>query len=122
MPSHFCGVAGLCPSWGRVSTAGFIPLVQNNGQFFNLIGPLARRVEDLTLALSLLAGQDRRDPFTFPLPPLGRQRPKVTDLRIAFFTDTPDLHPTDSIQVTVEQAAKVLGKAGSKVVARRPPV
>ena len=46
----------------------------------------------------------------------------MTDLRIAFFTDTPDLHPTDSIQVTVEQAAKVLGKAGSKVVERRPPV
>jgi amidase len=122
VPSHFCGVAGLCPSWGRVSTAGFIPFGQNNGPFFNLIGPMARRVEDLTLALSLLAGQDHRDPFTFPLSPLGQQRPKVKDLRIAFFTDTQDVHPTDSIQVTVERAAKVLEKAGSKVDERRPSV
>ena len=122
VPSHFCGVAGLCSSWGRVSTAGNVPLCQNNGPFFWSNGPMARRVEDLALALSVIAGWDQRDPFTFPLPALQTESVVLKDLQIAYSTDTPDVHPVDSIQSTVAQAAQALAKCGSKVVRRRAPV
>jgi amidase len=120
VPSHFCGIAGLCPAWGRVSVAGNVPLCQNIGPFFWANGPMARRVEDLGLALSIIAGWDFRDPFTFPLSSLDTKGATLKGLRIAYFTDTPGATPVDAIQTTVALAAEALAKGGGKVVNRRP--
>lgn len=57
-PSGFCGLAGLMPTYGRVSRAGIIPYS------FSLdhVGPMCRRVEDTALMLQAVAGYDPEDP------------------------------------------------------------
>lgn len=62
LPAAFCGVAGLKPTYGRVSRAGAMPLS------FTLdhVGPLARTVEDCALALQAIAGHDAADPYSSP--------------------------------------------------------
>lgn len=58
IPSAFCGVVGLKPTYGRVSRAGVIPVSYN----LDHVGPITRTVHDAALVLAALSGPDPRDP------------------------------------------------------------
>ena len=58
IPAALCGVAGLKPTYGRVSLRGVIPLSWT----LDHAGPLARSVRDLAAVLQILAGHDAEDP------------------------------------------------------------
>jgi aspartyl-tRNA(Asn)/glutamyl-tRNA(Gln) amidotransferase subunit A len=60
IPAALCGVAGLKPTYGRVSLRGVIPLAWT----LDHAGPLARTVLDLALTLGAIAGHDPRDPVS----------------------------------------------------------
>ena len=57
-PAAYCGVAGLKPSYGRISRAGILPLA------FSLdhAGPMAWNAEDCGIMLQAMAGYDPADP------------------------------------------------------------
>lgn len=57
-PAAMCGIAGIKPTYGRVSRAGVLPLA------FSLdhAGPMARTSHDCALMLQPIAGYDPRDP------------------------------------------------------------
>ncbi|HUP36371.1 MAG TPA: amidase [Candidatus Limnocylindria bacterium] len=57
-PASFCGIAGLKPTYGRVSRAGVVTLSWT----LDHTGPMARTVEDCALLLQALAGHDPADP------------------------------------------------------------
>lgn len=121
VPAHFCGVAGLKPTWGRVPLTGLFPPPFGTNARLRHAGPLARYVEDLALALSILAGQDWRDPNVVPMP-LGEARAvDLKRLRVAFFTRTPLFAPTPETTRAVEQAAQALVEAGAAVEEATPP-
>jgi amidase len=55
-PAHFCGVAGIKPTSGRVPRTGHIISFDVGAlEMFTQIGPVARFVEDLTLTLPIIA-------------------------------------------------------------------
>lgn len=54
IPASLCGVAGLKPTFGRVSTAGVFPLSRS----LDHVGPMANTVEDVYLLLSGLSAMD----------------------------------------------------------------
>ena len=56
-PAALCGVAGLKPTWGRASRYGVVAFASSLDQ----VGPLARHVEDLAVAASVLCGHDPHD-------------------------------------------------------------
>lgn len=58
VPSSFCGVFGLKPTFGRLSRSGSFPFVPA----LDHLGPLARNCGDLALAYDLLQGADPDDP------------------------------------------------------------
>jgi aspartyl-tRNA(Asn)/glutamyl-tRNA(Gln) amidotransferase subunit A len=64
IPAALCGVAGLKPTVGRVSTRGVLPLSWN----FDHVGPIARTVEDIAILLGVIAGYDSQDPASQDVP------------------------------------------------------
>ena len=57
VPSSFCGVFGLKPTYGRLSRARSFPFVYS----FDHLGPFARSVKDLALAYDAMQGPDADD-------------------------------------------------------------
>ncbi|MDB5633663.1 MAG: amidase [Tardiphaga sp.] len=57
VPSSFCGIFGLKPTYGRLSRARSFPFVAS----FDHLGPFARSVEDLALSYDAMQGPDAAD-------------------------------------------------------------
>lgn len=57
LPSAFCGVVGIKPTYGRVSRYGLIAYASSLDQ----VGAIGRTVQDCALLLDVIAGYDKRD-------------------------------------------------------------
>ena len=82
VPSAFCGLFGLKPTFGRLSRAGSFPFVAS----FDHLGPLARSVADLALSYDAMQGSDPDDPWQAdrPLEPASASlEGGISGLRIA---------------------------------------
>ena len=64
VPSSFCGIFGLKPTYGRLSRAHTFPFVAS----LDHVGPLARSSEDLALAYDAMQGHDPDDPVSTERP------------------------------------------------------
>jgi amidase len=120
-PAHCCGLAGLKPTAGRVPRTGHWPAFWGAANSFNVVGPLARRVEDLALVFPVLVGPDDSDPHISDVA-LGRPEDvDVAGLRIAWFTDNGVTAPDTETVEAVTNAVGVLERAGCAVTEDRPP-
>ena len=83
VPSSFCGVWGLKPTYGRLSRAGTFPFVNS----LDHVGPFAQTLACLAAAYDVMQGPDPRDPVCRPLQPLqsvsGTMDTGIANLRIA---------------------------------------
>ena len=116
MPAHYCGIAGLKPTQGRVSRAGHVPPhgMGATGPL-NQIGPMARYVDDLWLSLPVISGVDGRDPAIVPMPLSGPESVDLHGLRCVYFTGLGDVQPDQATIEAVEDAARVLRESGVDV-------
>jgi len=102
-PAHFCGITGLKPTTGRVPRTGHI--VGYGGYFdaFQVVGPLARWVEDLALVTPLIAGPDFIDAAIVPAPWLEPKDVDLKKIRVAYYLNNGSEKP-----LTPETEAAVL--------------
>jgi Asp-tRNA(Asn)/Glu-tRNA(Gln) amidotransferase A subunit family amidase len=66
VPSAFCGLVGLKPTYGRVSETGAFPIAPSLGH----LGPIAATAIDAALLYAIIAGVDPEDTNTFSQPPI----------------------------------------------------
>ncbi len=90
IPASLCGVVGLKPTYGRISTRGVIPLAWS----LDHVGPMGRCVDDVALLFSVIDGYDEADPYCC-LAREAESRTRQQAVRIGvpdayFFSD---LHP-----------------------------
>lgn len=112
IPAHFCGIAGLKPTVGRVPGEGQFPPSAGPYSLGAAIGPMARSVSDLQLLFAVLAGRETVSQ-TAPAAMAG--------LRVAFYTDDGVAPVTEETRTAVETAARALAAAGLSVAPARPP-
>lgn len=82
VPSSFCGIFGLKPTYGRLSRARSFPFVAS----FDHLGPFARSVADLALSYDAMQGPDADDAActTRPLEPVTSLLAQdISGLRVA---------------------------------------
>jgi len=114
-PASWCGLAGIRPTWGRVSRYGVMPGVRS----MDTIGPLGRTVEDCAITLTAIAGHDPKDKLSSKEP--------VSDYRAAFTADLKGLRVgilkelvyTDLVEEEIRQsvlaAAATMKEMGAQV-------
>jgi aspartyl-tRNA(Asn)/glutamyl-tRNA(Gln) amidotransferase subunit A len=108
VPSSFCGIWGLKPTYGRLSRAGAFPFVAS----LDHIGPFARSVSDLALAYDLLQGPDPHDPVNTlraPEPASPALETLPTGLRIGILDGYFASGGDTRVHAAVEALASALG-------------
>jgi len=111
LPSHYCGIAGIRPTAGRVPETGLKPATRATGALdISCVGPMGRYVEDLELLLPLMSGADGVDPFAPPIPP-PRAAAEDLPLRVGHYVADPLTTATDPTRLAVVSAAEAIGEA-----------
>jgi aspartyl-tRNA(Asn)/glutamyl-tRNA(Gln) amidotransferase subunit A len=121
-PASFCGIAGLKPTYGRVSRYGLVAY----GSSLDQIGPLAKNTADCALLLNVIAGHDEKDSTsvdekTAPLCDwLEKIEKSVTGLKIAV---VPELFKGADSEVVdaIKGAIEVYKKLGAEIVEIKMP-
>lgn len=112
VPSHFCGLAGIKPTSGRVPRTGHaIPygyLIDSLTQ----LGPIARYVEDLALVLSIIAGEDGIDPFIVPMPLNNYEDINLDGMNAAIIKNNEIVAPDEETIKVLNSTAQILSEAG----------
>jgi aspartyl-tRNA(Asn)/glutamyl-tRNA(Gln) amidotransferase subunit A len=121
-PAAFCGVSGMKPTYGMVSRFGLVAFASSLDQ----IGPLARSVEDTAIALSVIAGHDKKDSTSIP-DPFNNQGPcfekaladspdkLMKGLRVGVISELVGEGIEPEIVSAIRAAAAVFERLGAKV-------
>ena len=122
-PAHYNGIFSLKPTEWRVPSRGHVPDLPGttrSTRYMGTFGPLARSVDDLELALRIIAGPDGHETEAAPVP-LG-PTPKFTakGLRVAVLTSNPLVPVSADTVAVVEATAKLLSKSGARVKHAQP--
>ncbi|HEX2150842.1 MAG TPA: amidase, partial [Stellaceae bacterium] len=114
-PAALCGLAGIKPTYGRISRRGVFP----NTFSMDHCGPLTRSAEDIALFLQVIAGYDKQDPGSedIPVPDYPSQlNGGVRGLRIGVAEDWyrgGSAHP--DVAPAVDAAVEILRGLGASV-------
>ncbi|VWD40546.1 amidase family protein [Burkholderia contaminans] len=108
-PAYACGVHGIRPSLGRVPAFNASsPERAIGAQLMSTAGPIARTIDDLSLALRAFAAPDPRDPWHVAVPFDGREVPK----RAALCVRPGGLQVVPEVEAALRDAARRLIDAG----------
>jgi amidase len=121
IPAHFCGLAAIKPTSGRVPRTGQFPQPMGARAPVFHVSLIARHVEDLALALPIISGPDFRDASIVGMPLLDPKAVSLSELKLAFFDDDGVASPIKEITTAVRDCAKAFMDAGVKVEEKRTP-
>jgi amidase len=121
IPAHFCGLAAIKPTSGRVPRTGQFPQPMGARAPVFHVSLIARPVEDLALALPIISGPDFRDHSIVGMPLLDPKAVTLGGLKLAFFEDDGLASPTREIAAAVRDSARAFADAGVKVEEKRTP-
>ena len=119
IPAAACGLSSLRPTTGRVSTYGALPPAQT----LDAVGPMARRMRDVSLLLRLLAGHDPRDPRSLaePVPDYPDAPTDPAGVRIGLPVRTFWEDVDESIAAGCRDGLARLVGSGAELVEVEPP-
>lgn len=123
LPAQGCGVAGLKPTYGRVSRTGILP----NCFSLDHVGPLAWTVEDTALVLEAIAGHDPDDPTSASVASgnySGDLNAGIVGLRVGVVRrfHERDVAADPAIAEAFDAALKVFKHLGASLIELNPPV
>lgn len=117
-PAYACNLHGLRPTLGRIPAANLSGPDRSMGALLTAVsGPLARTMEDVSLALRAMSAPDVRDPWQVPAPLEGPPVPR----RVAYCPAPEGLALQPAVRAALDAAAAALEAAGWTVEEAAPP-
>jgi fatty acid amide hydrolase len=113
----------LKPTTGRLTMHGHLMPLEGQEAVIAQPGPMARTVEDLALAMKILAapGQEDADPSIPPVRWRDHAEVSLRGLRVAFYADNGFFAPSPAFRRAVREAATALQSCGVEVEEWTPP-
>ena len=116
-PAALCGIAGIKPTFGRVSNYGVVPLSWSQDH----CGPMTWTVADCAIMLQVIAGYDPKDPTTADVPVpdyLASLRDGVRGLTVGvprayFYEEAPGVDP--QVIAAAERGLETLSELGAEI-------
>ncbi len=112
-PASFCGVIGLCPTYGRVSRYGLMDYANS----LDKIGPMAKSMEEIALIMEIISGFDEKESTSLNVPV-----PKYSDflkkdikgMKIGIIKEAFGKGIDEEVKNKVEDGIKKLEENGAK--------
>ncbi len=120
VPAHFSGICGLKPTPGRIPATGHFPNSVGPFALIGVVGPMARKVQDLKLLFEVMQGPDIGDPSAVSVPVRWPDRDELKKVPIGYFEDDGRTPVTADTRAAVRTAAEALTRAGFQVEPFRP--
>ncbi|TSC74888.1 MAG: glutamyl-tRNA(Gln) and/or aspartyl-tRNA(Asn) amidotransferase subunit A [Parcubacteria group bacterium Gr01-1014_30] len=113
LPSSFCGVVGLKPTYGAVSRYGLIAFASS----FDQIGPLAKTVEDCQIVFDAIKGRDEKDSTSVnPKSQIPNPKFEIRNLKIGvpkeYFVEGTD----PGVEKVIKAAIKKYEDMGTEII------
>lgn len=113
-PASFCGLVGIRPTYGLVSRYGLVSMANSLDQ----IGVIGRNVEDATLLLETIMGQDRKDSTSIKIEDknlMERLTEDIKDMKIAVPREFFDVEIDSRVKDTIKNSIEIFEKLGANI-------
>ena len=115
LPSSWCGIVGLKPTYGRVSRYGVLAM----GSSLDCPGPIVKTVKDAAYLLSIIAGHDEND-FTSSKTPIQNYLDSINvenikDMKLALPKEYLELGLEEGVRKNFEKAIEILKSLGATI-------
>ncbi|MFA5211330.1 MAG: Asp-tRNA(Asn)/Glu-tRNA(Gln) amidotransferase subunit GatA [Patescibacteria group bacterium] len=115
-PASLCGIVGFRPSYGRNSRYGVMPMASS----FDVVGPFAKNVEDISYIMEIIAGQDKKDATTIKkaVPKYSTEiKKELKSLKIGIPKEYFEMSGLDlETKKIIEEKIKKIEKQGHKII------
>jgi aspartyl-tRNA(Asn)/glutamyl-tRNA(Gln) amidotransferase subunit A len=115
LPASFCGVIGYKPTYGLVSRSGVVAMASST----DVIGPLARSVDDAAMVLDVMADQDELDSTTVERDTagyaLGADKFSLAGGKIGVIKEYLEEGLDEGVRQRIEEAITKLKNAGAEI-------
>jgi aspartyl-tRNA(Asn)/glutamyl-tRNA(Gln) amidotransferase subunit A len=113
LPASFCGVVGYKPTYGLVSRSGVIAMASST----DVIGPLARSVEDAALIVDVMSGRDELDSTTIDKDEAGYQEisKDIAGKKVGIIKEYMAQGLEPGVESVVRQSIEKLKSAGANI-------
>ena len=112
LPSSFCGVVGLKPTYGAVSRYGLIAFASSLDQ----IGPIARSVEDCRIVFNAIKGKDPLDSTSVEMPEIQNSKFKIRNSKIGIPKEYFVKGIDPEVEKVIKSAVKKYEELGAEIV------
>ena len=129
LPPHFCGICGHKPSYGIVPQKGHIPPPPGifTGEYsigidMMVVGPLARSIGDVELAMDIIVGPEspERRAWSINLP--GPRKPSLEEYKIGLWPDDPACAVDSSVGDAMQALVDELSRNGASITETHPEI
>ena len=112
LPASFCGVVGFKPSYGLISRSGVVAMASST----DVVGPLTSSVEDASLIVDILAGQDPLDSTTIERSSSYANLKAPSSPKVGIVKEYMDEGVDPDVKSQILKAAEELKINGSEIV------
>ena len=116
-PASFCGITGLCPTYGAVSRYGLIAHASSLDQ----IGPMTKSVEDCQIVFDVIKGKDEKDATSVAseisnFTCLRRQEFQISNFKIGVPKEYFEKGLDPQVEKIIKNAINKIKNAGAEII------